>query len=395
MNAVVLLLTILGLAIPASALEPDDTRVQYLVASWTDQDGLPSNQIRAMAQDRDGYLWLGTGAGLVRFDGVTFIAWQAKGIPQLQDAQVTALCAARDGSLWVGFYDGRVSRLRDGQGVNFSPEDGLPRGRLKLLEDHEGTIWTGGRGGVSRFLNNRWQRVRLGASPLETVMALYEDRSGNVWVGTPSAIFRRRSGTDVFEQLKLSKPARGFSEDSTGGIWVTDPTRGLRPLAGSGMSSGRLAALKGENGVALIHDSQGTAWVATQGNGLLHVRIAWRRRAWASSGSGQQRLANDVVVSLVEDREGNIWVGTQGGLSRLSHRSITSLSGLGVTGNVVRSIVAARGSVWAATSEAEPVLPPTPPGLWRARRLPSADVTALHEDAKGVLWSEPIGIAGS
>ena len=342
-----------------------------------------------MAQDREGYLWLGTGAGLVRFDGVTFIAWQAKGIPQLQDAQVTALCAARDGSLWVGFYDGRVSRLRDGQVVNFSPEDGLPRGRLKLLEDHEGTIWTGGRGGVSRFLNNRWQRVRLGSSPLETVMALYEDRSRNLWVGTPSAIFRRTAGTDVFEQLELSKPARGFSEDATGGIWVTDPTRGLRPLAGSGMSSGPSSALKGENGVALIHDSQGTAWVATQGNGLLHVRDGMApARAGVERFQVSNGLANDVVVSLVEDREGNIWVGTQGGLSRLSHRSITSLSGPGVTGNVVRSIVAARdGSVWAATSEGLSRFSRRPRQVYGERDgLPSADVTALHEDAKGVLW---------
>jgi signal transduction histidine kinase/ligand-binding sensor domain-containing protein len=383
------LLTCLGLAMPAYALEPGDAPVQYTVTSWTDQAGLPSNQIRAMAQDRNGYLWLGTGAGLVRFDGVTFIPWQMKSTPELQEAQVTALCAARDGSLWVGIYDGRVSRLRDGQVVNFSLEDGLPRGRLKLLEDHEGTIWTGGRGGISRFRNNHWERVRIGNSPVETVMALYEDRSGNLWVGTPSAIFRRMAGTDAFEQLEFSNPARGFSEDGTGGIWVTDPTRGLRRLGGAEKSGGRLRALEGENGVALIHDANGTAWVATQGNGLLHVGDRMTptgldvERFQVSNG-----LANDVVVSLVEDREGNIWVGTQGGLSRLSRRLIASLSGLGVTGNVVRSIVAARdGSVWAATSGGLSRFSHGPRQLYGEREgLPSADVTALHEDANGVLW---------
>ena len=78
----------------AHALEPDAAPVQYTVTSWTDQDGLPSNQVRAMAQDRDGYLWLGTSAGLIRFDGVTFIPWEGNGSPLLQAGEVTALCAA-------------------------------------------------------------------------------------------------------------------------------------------------------------------------------------------------------------------------------------------------------------------------------------------------------------
>lgn len=390
MRNAVLLLTILGLAIPAYAHGPNATHVQYTVASWTDQDGLPSNQIRAMAQDRDGYLWLGTGAGLVRFDGVTFIAWKGKGAPSLQEAEVTALCAARDGSLWIGIDDGRVSRLRDGQVVNFSPEDGLPRGRLKFLEDDGGTIWTGGGGGVSRFRNNRWERVRIGDTPVQLVLALYEDRSRNLWLGTPSAIFLQRAGTEGFEQLELSEPARDFSEDASGRIWVTDRRRGYRQVAGPQTAGGRFRALDGENGHSVIHDRKGTAWVATQGNGLLHVggrtasgRVKDVERFHVSNG-----LVNDVVVSLLEDREGNIWVGTQSGLSRLSPRSIMSLTGLGVTGNAVRSVVAGRdGSVWAATAGGLGRFSHGSPHLYGERDgLPSADIVALHEDANGVLW---------
>lgn len=385
------LLTMFGLAVPlpAYAVESDDAPAQYMVTSWTDQDGLPSSRIRAMAQDREGYLWLGTGAGLVRFDGVVFIPWQVSGGPLLEEAEVTALCVTRDGSLWIGSSDGRVSRLRDRHVVNFGADDGLPRSALTFLEDREGTIWTGGTGGVSRFRNNHWERVQTGDPSIQTVTALHEDRSGNLWVGTMSSILVRRAGADAFEQVELADPVRAFGEDGAGGIWVTDRKRGFRQIAGVRTPSGRFRGLDDENGYMLIQDSKGAIWLGTRGNGLVRVRdrtapaAAEVERFQVTHG-----LANDFVLSLLEDREGNIWVGTVGGLSRVSRRLITSLSGPGVTGNVVRSLAAARdGSMWAATAG----------GLVRfshgVRRvyderdgLPSADITALHEDADGVLW---------
>ena len=98
---------------------------KYSITSWSDQDGLPLSQIWGLAQTRDGFLWLATTAGLVRFDGQTF----RLGLPGLPEGEVTTVCAGRDGSLWIALNDGGVSRLKDdGTLVTYGPADGLDRG---------------------------------------------------------------------------------------------------------------------------------------------------------------------------------------------------------------------------------------------------------------------------
>src|SRR5687767_2180817 len=95
---------------------------KYSVTSWTDQEGLPLSQIWALTQTSDGFLWLATTAGLVRFDGQTF----RLGVPGLPEGEVTTVCASHDGSLWVALNDGRVTRLNfDGTLKTFGPEHGL------------------------------------------------------------------------------------------------------------------------------------------------------------------------------------------------------------------------------------------------------------------------------
>ena len=112
MRVVGVLLAAVQLTSPVSV--PDPEPVQYTLTSWTETDGLPANAIRAIAQDRDGYLWLGTRAGLIRFDGVRFVIWEAESEAAAAESDVTALYAARDGSLWIGYGgSGGVSRLQD------------------------------------------------------------------------------------------------------------------------------------------------------------------------------------------------------------------------------------------------------------------------------------------
>ena len=89
---------------------------QYALSSWTEGDGLPANAIRALTQDGDGYLWLGTRAGLVRFDGVRFVVWEHDSNAVQTENDITAVYAARDGSLWIGYGGaGGMSRLKNGR----------------------------------------------------------------------------------------------------------------------------------------------------------------------------------------------------------------------------------------------------------------------------------------
>src|SRR5258708_15677679 len=111
---IVLMMIGMMLAIPAKALDPQKLISQFTHTSWTAKDGIPG-PVRAIAQTPDGYLWLGTQAGLYRFDGLHFISWEAApGGEKLPRAPVWSLLTARDGSLWVGFSSGPIARLRNG-----------------------------------------------------------------------------------------------------------------------------------------------------------------------------------------------------------------------------------------------------------------------------------------
>src|SRR5262245_57773932 len=104
-------ITVLALAC-TSAVDAQSKKqlADYTVTTWTDKDGLPSGRVRALAQDQRGYLWLGTDNGVIRFDGIRFVPWDALGLPAVPHATVSTLLSARDGSLWIGFEVGGVAR---------------------------------------------------------------------------------------------------------------------------------------------------------------------------------------------------------------------------------------------------------------------------------------------
>src|SRR5436309_2383209 len=131
----------------------------YALTAWTTEKGLPPGDVLVMTQDLGGYLWIGTTSGLVRFDGVEFVAWGANGEPALPRRSVPALMGSHDGSLWIGFGNaGGVSRFRNGGLVEYSDRDGLPAGAIAaLVEDRHGVVWAGGAGGLSRFVDDRWE----------------------------------------------------------------------------------------------------------------------------------------------------------------------------------------------------------------------------------------------
>src|SRR5687767_175944 len=98
----------------------DDLLGTYSTTVWSHDDGLPSTRVFSITQDAIGYLWLGTGAGLVRFDGVRFERWDRLGKPSLGDLAVNVVYHARNGSLWIGFHGGGgVSRIQQEQVEHF------------------------------------------------------------------------------------------------------------------------------------------------------------------------------------------------------------------------------------------------------------------------------------
>ncbi len=141
---------LLGVA-PALALDPQKAITQYVHDTWQIEDGLPQNSVLAIVQTRDGYLWLGTQEGLVRFDGVRFEVFDKTNTKEIQDNDILALHEDREGSLWIGTFGGGLNRFKDGRFTAYTPKEGLSNNRVRsIYEDREGSLWIGTIGGGLR-----------------------------------------------------------------------------------------------------------------------------------------------------------------------------------------------------------------------------------------------------
>jgi signal transduction histidine kinase/streptogramin lyase len=352
----------------------------YSLATWGLGDGLPTSVIWALVQDLEGYLWLGTDAGPIRFDGVRFASFEEMGLPAPLKAPVRAALSARDGSMWFGYAgDGGVTRLHNGRVQHFGPADGLEPSMVTLLFEHpDGTLWAGNERGLFQMTGGRWQRSDAGV-PAAPVYDAHVDRAGRFFVGTAMGVFRRDPGAVRFEAAGvLAAPVRGIGEDGTGTLWVSDEVTGFRELH---QPQAFTHSADQASGNKLLYDRQGNLWVGTFGRGLWRVRHD--PRGGTQSVEKTTALTGFSVMSLMEDREGNLWVGTADGLNRLTPHKVIPISDLGS----VRAVEASPdGSIWIGTFDA---LFRFRDGDVEDRAGPehlSAPLLAMHADRHGTLW---------
>ncbi len=165
----------------ADVLEPTNNfDQQFFLRSWRMQEGLPNNTINAITQTRDGYLWLGTDAGLVRFDGVHCRTFGIK--DGLQNLQVSALLEDTADVLWIGTKGGGICRMFQGEIKTYTVNDGLAGNSINcFLEDANGDIWIGTTTGLSRLHDNVFQPVKSQLAAAN-IYSLAQDQSTNVWI---------------------------------------------------------------------------------------------------------------------------------------------------------------------------------------------------------------------
>jgi signal transduction histidine kinase/ligand-binding sensor domain-containing protein len=366
----------------------------YSVTTWTEKEGLPAGRIRAMAQSGEGYLWLGLETGLVRFDGLRFVRWDAGRLPA---GSVWSLHIARDASLWIGLSSVTpIARLHNGRLTVFGAAEGLPSTlAASFYEDRGGVLWAGTLSGLFRFTGQRWERVDVADTGSAPVIGVYEDGEGRLLAATPSGVYRRPSADARFELVARVAVASNvhfsFSRDRAGTVWVSDFHDGFHRLD-QGRPPAGAEGLRGW-GVHLLHDRRGAMWVGTQGQGL------WRVSPNAEAGTPtiavatmRDGLASEAVQALLEDREGNIWLGTPGGLQRLSSHRVTPLRDLGVA----RALEAMPdGAMWVGTSSGLHRFAGNESRLFtEADGLPGSVVLALHAGPRGELWiATEMGVA--
>ena len=366
-------------------LDPSTPLTQFGHDVWTSDSGLPQNSITAMVQARDGYIWLGTQEGLVRFDGSRFVIFDTRNTRALNDDWVQALIESRDGTLWIGTVTG-LARRRNGE---FLPplEGPLSRAIVRgLFESRDGSVWVASSLGVTRF---RGAEIRTWAEPdglpPGRVLSIAEDTEGTLWVGGTWGVARLAG--DRFEPWSVRDgfPGAALSmlADAEGGLWV-GTGRGLARVEGrSTRLYGAGDGLTNNFVRALARDRAGSLWLATDG-GLFRYRDG--RFVWHGEGDG---LSSNRILSILEDREGSLWIGTaDGGLDRIRERRIAYYTEAeGLSDNRLWSVFEdSRGNLWAGTAEG--VLNRMPAGSDRfepVARL-GATIMAIAEDPQGGLW---------
>ena len=360
------------LAVPANALDPQKSISQFTHTSWTAKDGIPG-PVLAIAQTPDGYLWLGTGAGLYRFDGLRFVAWEPNFGEHIPGSSVWSLCTSRDGSLWVGFSSGGIGRLRDGHLRIYSQTDGVSTsGILSIVEDGDGAIWAGGPYGLSKLESGKWHNVGGGLGyPAPGAQVLFADRRGNLWVATDGFDFG--SGKDPVLRntiLVLTPRAKTFvatresvgqvwamAEAPDGNVWITD-TNGhtTRPI--TGLRTSERSIKLGAEPQFVLFDRDRSLWTGADQNGLRRM-ADFRQAGIGLVGQFRARegLSSDAVYTALEDREGNLWFGTALGLDRFRENKVTPYSNQeGLTADQKLALTSTPdGSVWLVSNAGDTV----------------------------------------
>lgn len=374
---------------PAAALDPDKALSQYGLESWGAKQGLVNGGILSIAQSSDGYLWLGTRRGLVRFNGVEFKLFDRRasgGLIGLNVHQIEplegggVLFCSEGGAGLVVYRDGRFSAYLDAE---------LPSRDIRAFEvARNGVTWIGSiSSGLFRVERGRVRAFTAKEGAADQIKAILEARDGAIWVGTYGHGILEIRGDRIMRHGRPeglpSVDVRAILEDADGTLWFSS-LGGLVARKG-----GRFTIYNERDGLPhnrmfpLWRDRDGNLWIGTEGRGL--VRRAGGRFATLGPQDG---LVSSEIRSLCEDREGNLWFGSaDGNLFRLKEERFTAVTQKeGLTGNAVRAVAEDRqGRMWVGGTEGLDVLEGG-----RATRVREAwaggPVTSILHDRAGATW---------
>lgn len=374
-----LLLGLLLLAWPAlaAAMPPDPSQFRRFGIV----DGLPTNFVFMVAQDRAGYLWIATSDGLVRHDGVGFEVWQhdperVDSLPsnmvqmvfvdpqdrvwvgmegggvavmgperrgfqrywrqthaEIGSDEVYAIASDAEGNVWFGGYLGGLHRIDADGGVRrFLPVEGddssLPAEIItSLVLDGAGQLWVGTVGGLARWTGRAFERVPAASLSGRAVMSLAARQDGSLVVGTHHGVDLLEpggAGRPLLDSAGETMPAPVLAivDDRHGGRWFATPRGLVREEAGrvERLSIDRAEQLMVNH---VFEDREGGIWVATRESGLFHLPARWRDFSVLRRIEGRPDSPSmQVPRGLGRSADGRVWmVGDQGMLDRVDPAS--------------------------------------------------------------------------
>jgi signal transduction histidine kinase/ligand-binding sensor domain-containing protein len=404
----------------------------YSIDVWQTEQGLPQDSVTAIVQTRDGYLWLGTYNGLVRFDGARFKVFDTRNTPEFGDSRITSLLEDADGTLWIGHETGGLTQLRAGKFTAVNLGNGWPGGTIWAMEtDADGVLWLLNKEGA--LLSMAGEKLVIpNAGSGGSVPSFAKDKNGELWVVRGSLLGTLRKGQLapwVPQVQPDTSDVQMACASRDGGLWLMGSAR-VKKLIGQGtvVDLGPTPWGRLDSVTALLETKSGDLLAGTLHEGLFLLSPDGTNLHFTR----QNGLSHDWVLGLCEDREGNLWVGTGGGgLDVLRRRKVEMVKASDDwQGRAILSVTpAAEGGLWVGTEgaglyrldkgEAKPftetngllnyftwsVLEDQRHDLWvgtfggglfvrqegkfqfpKGLEDPTAVVLALYQDRQGVMW---------
>jgi len=376
-----------------NAATPSDAP-NYFFEPWPASDGLELNAVTTIVQTRDGYLWLGTYNGLIRFDGIRFTVFSSSSTPGLFNNRITALFEDHLGVLWIGHETGDLTHYRDGKFQPVSLPFAWVGGPIQFINmDEQNEVWLASvRGGVFRFRDGHCCVAEEPTTGWSAAFA--RDTAGRLTITSNGKLGMLREG--VFETLRVGDADPGtiaygrVLPTRDGGWWVSRNNQLGKWRAGRWESELRREPWTNDFATALLELPSGALLAATFRSGLFLVQTNRSPRQYTRAdglGSDQQRC-------LFSDREGNIWIGNGSGLVAMRPQKIRMLGPPdNFEGHTVLSFCTRPdGSAWIGTQGAGlyHFTPENPNANWMALRVPEdfpgSFVWSVLETRRGELF---------
>lgn len=303
------------LASRAAAFEPVPADTDGAIRTWRATAGLPADSVTAIIQTRDGFLWAGTSAGLVRFDGVKFTEEKLTGVSTNTPPRITALCEDSSGRVWAGTQQEGLFEVMPGGARRYTKAHGLLDDSVtSLAAGSNGYVWVGTRSGLNLVSGGAIKSFTTrDGLPDELITGVHVARSGAIWITTRGGMCRFVDGHIAAVALQTESQGRspeylGAYEDRRGNLWAFGDTYLINLAEGKRFNYFRGNEATSVRIWSLCEGRDGRLWIGTSGRGL----FCFDDNRFQPVILGELRWPYD-VRAICEDHEGNLWLGTSGG----------------------------------------------------------------------------------
>jgi ligand-binding sensor domain-containing protein/two-component sensor histidine kinase len=353
------------LSYPAHAIDPSRTIAQYMQERWSGDRGFPGGSITALAQTRDGYLWIGTDKGLVRFDGANFRTFPQATPASFPIGPVQTLLEDAEGNLWIVLQNTQIVRYDNGHFELGHDEAGF--GITSVASRRDGTVLLSSLAlGTLKYSANKYLALTPSEAP-----GLPNGTSETV--DNLSTRLSSAEGVTPDRFAEPNSPVLSMAETSDGRVWLGTRDKGLFYI-----SEGRIVAsevkLPSTKVNCLLALNGGELWIGTD-----HGMVQW---AGTKTTSVPLPLRQTAILTMVRDRDANVWVGTADGLVRVNSSGVSvDQSSTPIEGPVTALLEDRNGNLWAGNAHGILCL--------RDSIFVSYPVESLHAESTGAIYVDP------